>query len=115
MQVEQQLEILKKNAVDLVSEEDLLNKLTRKKQLRVKLGVDPTRPDLHLGHAVVLFKLRQFQDLGHKVILIIGDFTAQIGDPSGRDVTRQMLSESDSGFLIRRKPKCVLTVSGFLK
>ncbi|ABV34274.1 MULTISPECIES: tyrosine--tRNA ligase [Pseudothermotoga] len=95
MQVEQQLEILKKNAVDLVSEEDLLNKLTRKKQLRVKLGVDPTRPDLHLGHAVVLFKLRQFQDLGHKVILIIGDFTAQIGDPSGRDVTRQMLSESE--------------------
>ncbi|WP_028843753.1 tyrosine--tRNA ligase [Pseudothermotoga elfii] len=95
MQVEQQLEILKKNAVDLVSEEDLLNKLTRKKQLRVKLGVDPTRPDLHLGHAVVLFKLRQFQDLGHRVILIIGDFTAQIGDPSGRDVTRQMLSESE--------------------
>ncbi|MGB9819872.1 MAG: tyrosine--tRNA ligase [Pseudothermotoga sp.] len=95
MQPKEQLEILKRNAVDLVDEQDLLSKLQRKKQLRVKLGVDPSRPDLHLGHAVVLFKLRQFQDLGHQVILIIGDFTAQIGDPSGRDSTRPMLSEQE--------------------
>lgn len=90
-----QLELLKRNVVDLVSEEELLDKLKRKKKLRVKLGVDPSRPDLHLGHAVVLFKLKQFQDLGHEVILIIGDFTAQIGDPSGRDTTRPMLSEEE--------------------
>lgn len=95
MQPKEQLEILKRNAVDLVDEQDLLSKLQRKKQLRVKLGVDPSRPDLHLGHAVVLFKLRQFQDLGHQVVLIIGDFTAQIGDPSGRDSTRPMLSEEE--------------------
>ncbi|MDI6862464.1 MAG: tyrosine--tRNA ligase [Pseudothermotoga sp.] len=90
-----QLQILKKNVVDLVNEEELLDKLKRKKQLRVKLGVDPSRPDLHLGHAVVLFKLKQFQELGHQVVLIIGDFTAQIGDPSGRDSTRPMLSEEE--------------------
>lgn len=95
MDPKSQLEILKKNVVDLVSEEELLEKLRRKKQLRIKLGVDPSRPDLHLGHAVVLFKLRQFQELGHKVVLIIGDFTAQIGDPSGRDSTRPMLSEEE--------------------
>lgn len=95
MQPKEQLEILKKNVVDFVNDEDLLSKLERKKQLRVKLGVDPSRPDLHLGHAVVLFKLRQFQDLGHQVVLIIGDFTAQIGDPSGRDSTRPMLSEEE--------------------
>lgn len=95
MDPKSQLEILKKNVVDLVNEEELLDKLKRKEQLRVKLGVDPSRPDLHLGHAVVLFKLRQFQELGHKVVLIIGDFTAQIGDPSGRDSTRPMLSEEE--------------------
>ncbi|MFN3283392.1 MAG: tyrosine--tRNA ligase, partial [Pseudothermotoga sp.] len=95
MQPKEQLEILKKNVVDFVNDEDLLKKLENKKRLRVKLGVDPSRPDLHLGHAVVLFKLRQFQDLGHHVVLIIGDFTAQIGDPSGRDSTRPMLSEEE--------------------
>ncbi len=95
MQPKEQLEILKKNVVDFVNDEDLLRKLQTKRRLRVKLGVDPSRPDLHLGHAVVLFKLRQFQDLGHQVVLIIGDFTAQIGDPSGRDSTRPMLSEQE--------------------
>lgn len=95
MDPKSQLEILKKNVVDLVNEEELLDKLKRKVQLRVKLGVDPSRPDLHLGHAVVLFKLRQFQELGHRVVLIIGDFTAQIGDPSGRDSTRPMLGEEE--------------------
>ena len=87
-----QLEILKRNVVDLVSEEELLKRLEEGRPLRVKLGVDPSRPDLHLGHMVVLRKLREFQDLGHRVILIIGDFTAMIGDPSGRSETRPMLS-----------------------
>lgn len=95
LEPEKQLEVLKKNAVDLVSESELLEKLKEKRPLKVKLGVDPSRPDLHLGHAVVLRKLKEFQDLGHHVILIIGDFTARIGDPSGRNSTRPMLSEEE--------------------
>ncbi|AEH51909.1 tyrosine--tRNA ligase [Pseudothermotoga thermarum] len=95
MQPEKQVEYLTRNVVDLVSREELLERIRTKGQLRVKLGVDPSRPDLHLGHAVVLFKLREFQDLGHHVILIIGDFTAMIGDPSGRNTTRPMLSEEE--------------------
>ena len=77
------------------SEKELVEKLKRGKPLRVKLGVDPTAPDIHLGHAVQLRKLRQFQDLGHKVVLIIGDFTAMIGDPSGRSVTRPPLTHEE--------------------
>ena len=92
---EEQLKILKRNCVDLVSEEELLERLKTGRPLRVKLGVDPSRPDLHLGHAVVLKKLKQFQDLGHQVVLIIGDFTAMIGDPSGRNTTRPMLSREE--------------------
>ena len=95
MEPEKQLEILKRNVVDLVSEEELLERLKEGRPLRVKLGVDPSRPDLHLGHAVVLRKLRQFQDPGHRVVLIIGDFTARIGDPSGRSVTRPMLTKEE--------------------
>lgn len=91
----EQLEILKKNVVDFVSEEELIEKLKENRPLRVKLGVDPSRPDLHLGHAVVLKKLKEFQDLGHHVILIIGDFTARIGDPTGRNTTRPMLTEEE--------------------
>ena len=87
-----QLDILKRGAVDLISEPDLKAKLERGRPLRVKLGLDPTRPDLHLGHAVVLRKLRQFQDFGHKVVLIVGDFTAMIGDPSGKNKTRPPLT-----------------------
>lgn len=86
--VSEQIEILKRGVVDLVSEEDLKRKLEKGVPLRVKLGADPTRPDLHLGHAVILRKMRQFQDLGHKVIMLIGDFTAMIGDPSGKSKTR---------------------------
>lgn len=85
-------EALRRGCVDLVSEAELARKLALKRPLRVKLGVDPTSPDLHLGHTVVLSKLRAFQDAGHKAILIIGDFTAQVGDPSGRDATRPALS-----------------------
>ncbi len=90
--VSEQLRILTSGIADLVPEADLAKKLERNRPLRVKLGVDPTAPDLHLGHAVPLRKLRQFQDLGHTVVLIIGDFTALIGDPSGRNTTRPPLS-----------------------
>ncbi len=92
LSAEEQLKILKRNVEELISEKELLERLKSGKPLRVKLGVDPSRPDLHLGHAVVLRKLREFQDLGHIVVLIIGDFTARIGDPSGRSKTRPMLS-----------------------
>lgn len=90
--IDEQLEILRRGVVDLVSEEDLRRKLATGKPLRVKLGADPTRPDLHLGHAVILRKMRQFQDLGHQVIMLIGDFTAMIGDPSGKSKTRPPLT-----------------------
>jgi len=95
--VKEQLKILMRGAVEVLPENSLKKKLIsaqkEKKPLRVKLGADPTVPDLHLGHAVCLRKLRQFQELGHKVIIIIGDFTAQIGDPSGRSRTRPTLSK----------------------
>ncbi len=96
MSPEEQLQILKENAQDLIEEDEFLERLKSGKPLRIKLGVDPSRPDLHLGHAVVLRKLRQFQDLGHTVVLIIGDFTARIGDPSGRSKTRPMLSAQEA-------------------
>jgi tyrosyl-tRNA synthetase len=95
LNLKDQLEVIKKDTVDFITEEEFLDKLNRKKQLKVKLGVDPSRPDLHLGHAVVLRKLRQFQRFGHIVYLIIGDFTARIGDPSGRSKTRPLLSEEE--------------------
>ncbi|MDO4263631.1 MAG: tyrosine--tRNA ligase [Deinococcus sp.] len=94
--VNEQLALLRRGVVDLVSEDDLRAKLQRSLEtgqpLRVKLGADPTRPDLHLGHAVILRKMRQFQDLGHKVIMLIGDFTATIGDPTGKSKTRPPLT-----------------------
>ncbi|MBT1248537.1 MULTISPECIES: tyrosine--tRNA ligase [unclassified Thermosipho (in: thermotogales)] len=93
--MQNQIEILKRNVVDLISEEELVERLKENRPLRIKLGVDPSRPDLHLGHAVVLKKLKEFQDLGHHVILIIGDFTAMIGDPTGRNTTRPMLSAEE--------------------
>jgi tyrosyl-tRNA synthetase len=91
MNNEHALAELSRGAVDIVSREELLKKLSSGKKLRVKLGVDPTSRDLHLGHSVVLGKLRQFQDLGHTAVLIIGDFTAQVGDPSGRDSARPVI------------------------
>lgn len=94
--VEEQLEIIKRGTVEIIPEEELVQKLKKsrknKKPLRIKLGVDPTRPDLHLGHSVILRKLRQFQDLGHEAILIIGGFTAMIGDPTGQNKTRPPLT-----------------------
>ncbi len=86
------LALLKSGAAQIISEAELRAKLSLGRPLRVKLGVDPTSPDLHLGHTMVLRKLRQFQDLGHEAILIIGDFTAMIGDPSGRSITRPQLT-----------------------
>ncbi|MDR7415403.1 MAG: tyrosine--tRNA ligase [Armatimonadota bacterium] len=92
---EAQLALLRRGAAEIVSEEELLEKLREGRPLRVKLGLDPTAPDIHLGFAVVLRKLRQFQDLGHEAILVIGDFTALIGDPSGKKQTRPMLTPEE--------------------
>ncbi len=91
--IDKQLEIIKRGAVAVCEESELVEKLKKSKPLRVKLGVDPTASDLHLGFTVALRKLRQFQDLGHQAVLIIGSYTAQVGDPSGRDKTRPILSE----------------------
>lgn len=96
MTVKEQLRVIEEHVVDLLPHDDLVKKLERSVStntpLRVKLGLDPSRPDIHIGHAVVLNKLRQFQDLGHTVVLIIGDFTAMIGDPTGKSKTRPALT-----------------------
>ena len=97
--VKEQLEVIKRGTSEIIPKEELVKKLEKSfetgKPLNIKLGCDPTRPDLHLGHSVVLRKLAQFQKLGHQAILIIGDFTALIGDPSGRNSTRPPLTEAD--------------------
>jgi tyrosyl-tRNA synthetase len=97
--ISEQLTYLSKGSVDIIRSEELKNKLERSARtgevLRVKAGFDPTAPDLHLGHTVVLRKLKHFQDLGHTVIFLIGDFTGMIGDPSGRNVTRKQLSREE--------------------
>ncbi|MBK6750791.1 MAG: tyrosine--tRNA ligase [Pyrinomonadaceae bacterium] len=99
MTIDEQLEYLKKGTVDVIREEDLRKKLERSaktgRPLRVKLGLDPTAPDIHVGHTVVIRKLKAFQDLGHTVIFLIGDFTGMIGDPSGKNVTRPPLSREE--------------------
>lgn len=89
---EEQLARLERGSAEIISRQDLLERLKRGKPLRVKLGLDPTAPHIHLGFAVVLRKLRQFQDLGHQVVLLIGDFTARVGDPTGRSETRKVLT-----------------------
>lgn len=95
MEAEKQIEILKQRAEVFLGEEQLVERIRAGKKLRVKLGVDPTRPDLTFGHMVVFNKLRQFQDLGHQAVLVIGDFTTRIGDPSGRSVARPILTEEE--------------------
>lgn len=99
LSVEQQLEIIRRGTVEIVPEEELVQKLKRSvaenKPLKIKLGLDPTAPDIHLGHTVVLQKMRQFQELGHEITIILGDFTARIGDPTGRSETRKQLTEED--------------------
>lgn len=99
MDVEEQLKIIQRGTVEILLETDLAKKLERSlstgKPLRIKLGLDPTSPDLHLGHTVVLQKLKHFQNLGHTVIFLIGDFTGMIGDPSGRSETRKPLTKEE--------------------
>lgn len=97
--VEEQMAIIRRGVVEIVPEKELIDKLEESKKtnrpLHIKLGCDPTRPDLHLGHSVILRKMRQFQDLGHRATLIIGDFTAMIGDPTGQNKTRPALTEEE--------------------
>jgi len=95
MQPDEALALLKQGSAQIITESELREKLALGRPLRVKLGVDPTTSDIHLGHTIVLQKLRQFQDLGHQAILIIGDFTGMIGDPSGRSVTRPHLTHEE--------------------
>ena len=98
-EIEEQIRIIKKGAAELISEEELRTKLieakVKKRPLIVKLGLDPSAPDIHLGHTVVLRKIRQLQELGHHAVIIIGDFTAKIGDPTGKSKTRKPLSEEE--------------------
>ena len=93
--LQSQLEIIKRGAVDVLPEEELVAKLKKGRPLRVKAGFDPTAPDLHLGHTVLIQKMKQFQDLGHEVIFLIGDFTGMIGDPTGKSETRKQLTREE--------------------
>jgi|TARA_B110000503_G_scaffold143393_1_gene244587 tyrosyl-tRNA synthetase len=95
LNIEDTLALIKRGADEILIESELIDKLKQGRPLRIKAGFDPTAPDLHLGHTVLLNKLRQFQDLGHQVIFLIGDFTGMIGDPTGKNTTRPALSEED--------------------
>ncbi|WP_061221161.1 tyrosine--tRNA ligase [Leptospira borgpetersenii] len=95
MDIQKQIEIIRRGTVDLISEDELKSKLQKKKALKIKAGFDPTAPDLHLGHFVQLKKLKHFQDLGHEVFFLLGDFTAMIGDPTGKSETRKRLSKEE--------------------
>jgi tyrosyl-tRNA synthetase len=95
MDANSQLEVIKRGAVEVLPEEELLKKLKRGRPLKIKAGFDPTAPDLHLGHTVLIQKMRQFQQLGHEVIFLIGDFTGMIGDPSGKSETRRQLTRDE--------------------
>ncbi|MCM8799012.1 MAG: tyrosine--tRNA ligase, partial [Candidatus Omnitrophica bacterium] len=99
MMIEKEIELLKRGTVEIISEEELRAKLKsaykENKPLKIKAGFDPSAPDLHLGHTVLLRKLKLFQELGHLVYFLIGDFTARIGDPSGRSTTRKPLSRAE--------------------
>jgi len=93
MELEKQIQLLKQQTAEIISEEELTNKIKHKKKLRIKLGIDASGPEIHLGFSVVLRKLRQFQDLGHTAIMVVGDFTGVIGDPSGVSKTRPKLTQ----------------------
>ncbi|MDI6604539.1 MAG: tyrosine--tRNA ligase [Thermoanaerobacteraceae bacterium] len=99
MGFEEEMKMIKKGVAEIITEEELKKKLeqskNKKKPLRIKLGLDPTAPDIHLGHTVVLRKLKQFQDMGHQVVLVIGDFTGMIGDPTGKSATRKQLTKEE--------------------
>ena len=94
-EIDQALAAIGRGAADIIKREELEARLKTGRPLRVKAGFDPTAPDLHLGHTVLLNKMRQFQDLGHQVIFLIGDFTGMIGDPTGKNVTRKPLTRED--------------------
>lgn len=124
---EEQLALIQRGTHEIISEEDLLKKLKQNRPLKIKAGFDPTAPDLHLGHTVLINKLKVFQDLGHEVYFLIGDYTAMIGDPTGKSATRPPLSREQVlenakpirnkylKFLIQTKPKSCLTRNGLHK
>jgi tyrosyl-tRNA synthetase len=93
--IEESLALIKRGVDEILVEEELIKKLKTGKSLRIKAGFDPTAPDLHLGHTVLINKLKQFQDLGHDVLFLIGDFTGMIGDPTGKNITRKPLTKED--------------------
>src|SRR6202789_3823118 len=93
--VEEALQVIRRGTEEILLEDDLLERLKHLKPLRIKAGFDPTAPDLHLGHTVLLNKMRQFQEMGHEILFLIGDFTGLIGDPSGRNATRPALTPED--------------------
>ena len=107
--VEEQFEYLKKGCVEIIQENELKQKLARsikeKKPLKIKAGFDPTAPDIHLGHTVLLRKMKHFQDLGHSVVFLIGDFTGLIGDPSGRSTTRPPMTREEINKNTRQNQK----------
>ncbi|MFA5177878.1 MAG: tyrosine--tRNA ligase, partial [Candidatus Omnitrophota bacterium] len=119
MDVNKQVEVIKRGAVDIISEDELRKKLGENRPLKIKAGFDPTAPDLHLGHTVLLRKLRQFQDLGHKVYFLIGDLTGQIGDPTGRSEKRKQLTRDEvlknAESYKRQVSKILATESGSLE
>ena len=94
-EIKEQMELIRRGADEILLESELEKKLARNIPLRVKVGFDPTAPDLHIGHTVVINKMRHFQDLGHHIMFLIGDFTGLIGDPSGRNVTRKPLTKEE--------------------
>lgn len=95
MDIKKQLELIKRGTMEIISEKELISKLEKKRPLVIKAGFDPSSPDLHLGHTVLLRKLRHFQDLGHRIVFLIGDFTGLIGDPTGRSEIRKRLTEKE--------------------
>src|SRR3989338_8913361 len=95
MDIKRQLDIIKRGTVEIISEKELISKLEKKRPLVIKVGFDPSAPDIHLGHTVLLRKLKHFQDLDHKIVFLIGDFTGMIGDPTGRSEIRKQLTENE--------------------
>src|ERR1700733_8771840 len=95
LSLQDSLAVIRRGTEEILIEEELIERLKRGKPLRIKAGFDPTAPDLHLGHTVLLNKMRQFQDLGHQVIFLIGDFTGMIGGPTGKNVPRKPLTRED--------------------
>jgi tyrosyl-tRNA synthetase len=108
--LDEKMQLIRRGTEAIYGEEELKQKLDSGRPLRIKLGMDPTAPDIHLGHSVVLRKMRQFQDLGHTAVLIIGDYTARIGDPTGRDATRPVLSEAE----VNRNAQTYLDQAGMI-